>query len=112
MHGYDHDDVFFQQDNDPKHTSRLAKTWFSEHGIRVLPWPSCSPDLNPIEHVWNYVDCKIRARPIQPTSIAELKRAIEEEWYAIPLEYIQSLFDSMPRRIEAVLKAKGGYTKY
>ena len=54
--GLSPDNVIFQQDNDPKHTSRRAQEWFEENGVTVLPWPASSPDMNLIEHVWNMLD--------------------------------------------------------
>jgi len=68
--------------------------------------------MNPIEHVWNHVNNRIRSRKVQPQNINQLKLVIEEEWYLTPVEYIRSLFDSMNRRVSALLEANGGYTKY
>lgn len=111
-HNYTVDNSFLVQDNDPKHTALSTKQWLASNNIRALPWPSCSPDLNPIEHVWNYVDDRIREREILPTNLAELLLAIQDEWYKVSLDYIRSLIESMPRRIQAVSHARGGYTKY
>jgi len=112
MHGFNLGDVILQQDNDPKHNAKITQEWISDNNIELLPWPSCSPDMNIIEHVWNDVNNRIRARPVKPSTINELKAVIEEEWYATPFQYIRTLFDSMPRRINVLYKAKGGYTKY
>jgi len=105
-------DVIFQQDNDPKHISKLAKKWFVDHGIEVMKWPPQSPDLNPIEHLWCQIKKQLAGYETPPSGMLELWERIEKEWDAIPSSVCQNLIESMPRRVEAVLKAKGGYTKY
>lgn len=112
VHGYSVDNSFLVQDNDPKHTSLTVKRWLEEHSVRIMKMPSCSPDLNPIEHVWNYIETRIRERSVQPKTIAELRQIIQEEWYKVPIEYIRELVSSMGDRISAVKRAKGGHTKY
>ena len=106
------DDITFQQDGDPKHRCKKATAWFEEHGFKVLLWPAQSPDLNPIEHLWDYLKRKLGEYERPPNGIIELWERVEREWNKIDAVVCQNLIESMPRRVAAVVKAKGGYTKY
>ena len=101
-----------ERDNDPKHTSKLAKQWFQDHDIDVLTWPPQSPDLNPIEHLWGILKRRLAAYEVAPKGITELWERVEAEWEKIDASVCQKLMESMPRRMEAVIRAKGGYIKY
>ena len=104
--------ILLQHDNDTKHRSRLAKAWFDEHHVLLLPWPSSSPDLNIIEHVWEELNRHLRHRPRLPRNLSELWVALQEEWYALDIEFIRTLYDSIPDRIAAVKRVHGLYTRY
>ncbi len=103
-------DFIFQQDLAPAHTAKGTKTWSNDHGVTVLDWPANSPDLNPIENLWGIV--KRKMRDTRPNNADELKATVKETWASIPPQQCHKLITSMPRRIEAVIKAKGAPTKY
>ena len=104
------DDWIFQHDNDPKHKAGKVTEWFETKGVEVLDWPAQSPDLNPIEHLWEHVDRQIRSKTYRKTD--ELFDAVVEAWNSIPDSVISTLIESMPRRCAAVIAAKGYVTKY
>jgi hypothetical protein len=74
----------------------------------LIPWPAQSPDLNPIEHLWNHLKTRLEEYKKAPRRMGKL----DKEWNDIGPEMCQNLIESMPQRVEAVIQAKGGYTKY
>ena len=111
-YGFHPPDIIFQQDNDPKHTCRKVKEWLEEQEFKTMGWPAQSPDLNPIEHLWGWLKRRLAEYENPPNGILELWERVQVEWDKIPVGECQKLIESMPRRIQAVLRAKGGYTKY
>ena len=83
-----------------------------DNGINVLDWPPQSPDLTPIEHLWNHSKKVLAKYPRQTKGEWEIWDRVAEVWNNIDPEVCQNLIESMPRRIQAVIKAKGGHTKY
>ncbi len=110
---YPSSDGYFQQDNAACHKAQIISDWFLEHDneFTLLRWPPQSPDLYPIEHLWDVVEREIRIMYVQPKNLQQLRDAIMSIWTKISEECFQHLVESMPRRIRAVLKKKGGPTR-
>ena len=100
----------FQQDNDPKHTSGVVQQWLTRKRVQVLEWPSQSPDLNPIEHLWEELSRRLKHRRARNSEEKFLQ--LKEEWEKIPDSVIETLIESMPRRCQAVIDSCGYPTKY
>lgn len=100
----------FQQDNDPKHSSKVLKQVFNDEQIPVLKWPSQSPDLNPIENLWEIVDRKLRTRTYSNKD--DLLAGLQEQWVNLDMNIIDKLIESMPRRCQAVIDNNSYFTKY
>ena len=96
----------------PMHNARSIQKWFVENSVEELDWPAQSPDLNPIEHLWEELELRLQARPNRPTSVPDLTNALVAEWKQVPAAMFQHLVESLPRRVEAVIAAKGGPTPY
>ena len=102
----------FQHDNAPCHKARSIQEWFGDNDVEEMTWPAQSPDLNPIEALWDELERRLRTRPYRPKSATELATALQEEWIQIPTATYQNLVESLPRRVEAMIAAKGGPTPY
>ena len=97
----------FQHDNDPKHTSKTTIALLKRLRVKVMDWPSMSPDLNPIEHLWGILKWKVEV-----CKVWQLCDVVMEEWKSIPVATCEALVNSMPRRVKAVLDNDSGPTKY
>jgi transposase len=100
----------FQQDNDLKHTSRLAQSFLDKNVPELLDWPANSPDLNPIENLWNIVKRNVEKR--EPKNQKELQCFMVEEWNSIPNSMLKNLINSMRRRCELVIESNGDRISY
>ena len=102
----------FTDDNACPHWARLvdaSKVW---HNIDSLQWPSMSPDLNPIEHVWDAIQKAVNAFQAPVTTLQELDMALHQEWNQMPQQTCRNLVQSMRRQCQEVLQARGGHTHY
>jgi len=111
LNGLKYGSFTFQDDNAPVHTAGVVIQWKEANLISSLPWPAQSPDLNPIEHVWDQLEKAIRQRN-PPKNTNELVSYLMEEWSNLDTDYLKKLVDSMPRRVQAVIDSKGFPTKY
>ncbi|KAI4881188.1 hypothetical protein NFI96_027254, partial [Prochilodus magdalenae] len=93
----------FQHDRTPVHRASSIKTWMSESGVEELDWPAQSPDLHLIEHLWDGLEWRLRARPSRPTSGSDLTHVLLEEWSEIPINTFLTLVERLPRRDVAVM---------
>jgi hypothetical protein len=114
-YGLDEEEMIFQHDNDPKHTAKSISKYLAEQEFRTMAWPAQSPDLNPIENAWDQVKSAIydvSKYPKPASGLHELWRRVEKEWEALDADYLAKLYESMPRRMLACIKANGRWTKY
>ncbi|GFT06767.1 transposable element Tcb2 transposase [Trichonephila clavipes] len=106
------DDFILMDDNCRPHRANLLEDFLFQEGIVRMEWPACSPDINPIEHVWDGLGRRVAGRQPPPQTLQELGRTLLEEWDIIPQLVINSLIYSMPQRCSTLLAVRGNHTPY
>lgn len=101
----------FMQDNDPKHTSRAARSYYVTQSINWWPTPAESPDLNPIENLWHELKEFIR-REVKPTTKAELVNGIIQFWHTVTDEKCRKYIRHLHKVIPCVIERNGAATGY
>ncbi|GFV83975.1 transposable element Tcb2 transposase [Trichonephila clavipes] len=102
----------FMDDNAPCHRTVAAEQLLESEDIERMDWPARSPDLNPIEHVWDFLGRRLAARTLPPVTIRELRLVLQDEWTAMPQQLIDTLILSMGRRCETCLAVRGDHIPY
>ncbi|GFW80132.1 transposable element Tcb2 transposase [Trichonephila clavipes] len=98
--------AIFQQVNARPHTARDAQDFL--HHFQTLPWPALSPDLSPVEHVWD----QLKQQMSSCHSVHDLELAVQDLWAHLPQDNIRYLINSMPDRVAACIAPGGGPTRY
>ena len=104
--------TILQDDNAPVHRAKILSTWKESNKVKFLDSPAQSPDLNPIENLWMFLEKKVSNENPPPRTLCDLKSVIQKTWQAILVKLVQNLIKSMPRRLAKVIKAQGFATKY
>ena len=94
------------------HEARIVQHFLQQEDVQTIQWPAMSLDMNPIEHVWDFIGRKINQRNPKCQNIDELRTAILEEWQQFPQERIRRLLRSMTRRVTELHNKRGGYNRY
>ncbi|GFX72387.1 transposable element Tcb2 transposase [Trichonephila clavipes] len=102
----------FMDENARPHRANIVDECLQSEDIARMDWPAYSPDMNPIEHVWDMLGRRISARQTPPTSLPELRRLLLDEWCNIPQDQIDNLIVSMPRRCKACIASYGRHISY
>jgi transposase len=114
-----HFGTIFMHDNAPIHTAHIIRQWLQEYGIKVMGWPPYSPDLNPIENLWALLKAEMYRQfpnlvgmPNTEETLDYLIQCAIQTWDTLEFSLLNRLMDTMEHRVEAVIEAKGWYTKY
>ncbi|GFY32543.1 transposable element Tcb2 transposase [Trichonephila clavipes] len=105
-------EYLFMEDNERPHRANIVEEYLQSEEITRMDWPAHSPELNPLEHVWDMLGRIIAARQPPSTYLPELRRALLDEWCNIPQDQIDNSILSMPRRCKARIASCGRHTLY
>jgi hypothetical protein len=93
------------------HRALLPNQWREAHGMKKLAWPANSPDLNPIENLWKILKDHIQNKSI-PKNKEGLVESLQRAWKWVSIDMLDVLISTMPHRMNAVISAKGGSTRW
>ncbi|GFX51986.1 transposable element tcb2 transposase [Trichonephila clavipes] len=104
----------FQQDNATPHTSRIVTELLQVHSseFRHNRWPPKFSDMNIIEYIWDALQRAVQKRSSSPLTPTDLWTALQDSWCQLPPALLQTLIESMPRRVAGLLRARGGLIRY
>ena len=98
-------------DNAKPHFARICRQFLNRNNVHILPWPAVSPDMNPIEHIWDYLGSMVRARG-NVHNPRDLENALIQEWDNIPNVVNRCYVWSMRGRLAACINSRSGHTRY
>ena len=106
-----HGPAILMHDNARPHVARICRQFVNRNKVNVLPWSAVSPDMNPIEHIWDYLGRKVRARG-NVHNLRDLENVLIQEWNNIPNVVIRRYVRLMRGRLAACINSRGGHTRY
>ncbi|GFV88506.1 transposable element Tc3 transposase [Trichonephila clavipes] len=105
-------DFILMDDNARPHRARIVEEYLEDHGLERMEWPARSPDLNPIEHLWDYLGREVAALNPPPRSLHELKQGLLCVWSSLPIPVSDNLINSMGNRCRQCIQVRGRHIPY
>ena len=107
-----HGPAILMHDNARSHVARICRQFLNRNNVNILLWPAMSPDMNPIEHMWDYLGRKVRARGNVHNLRDLMENTLIQEWNNIPNVIIRRYVRSMQGRLAACINSRSGHTRY